>query len=171
LKSEIYQNFIELWGSMGVLWGINRSMARIHAFILISEEPVDLDIIANELNISRGNASMCLKELRNIGIIHRVNISGDRRDFFKIEPDMWKMLFKIVAERKKREFDPALNSLRILLAEGETENDKLVHDRMLQIEKFLSSFDRIGNIALEDEKKSKSMFDLMNSFFHEKEKF
>jgi HTH-type transcriptional regulator, glycine betaine synthesis regulator len=167
MKSESYERFIESWGSMGVLWGINRSMARIHAFILLSEEPVDLDMVAKELNISRGNASMCLKELRNIGIIHRVNISGDRRDFYKVEPDMWKMLFRIMTERKKREFDPALNSLRDLLSEGETDKEKSLQERLLQIEKILSTFDKIAGIALADENKSKSMLDFFKNIFPE----
>jgi HTH-type transcriptional regulator, glycine betaine synthesis regulator len=165
MKSESFQNFIETWGSMGVLWGINRSMARVHAFILISEEPVDLDIIANELNISRGNASMCLKELRNLGIIHKINVSGDRRDFFKIEPDMWKMLFKIATERKKREFDPAVNSLRTLISEANLDNEILVKERLEQIEKILSTMERLTNVFLEDENKSKSMLELMKRIF------
>ena len=69
-KTDDLERFIESWGSMGVLWGINRSMARIHALIITSDDPVDLDTVSEELNISRGNASMCLKELRNWGVIH-----------------------------------------------------------------------------------------------------
>ena len=72
MESDEFDRFIESWGSMGVVWGINRSMARIHAYMILSDEPVDLDKIAKKLNVSRGNASMCLKELRNWGVIKRM---------------------------------------------------------------------------------------------------
>ncbi|MFC1564383.1 GbsR/MarR family transcriptional regulator [candidate division KSB1 bacterium] len=83
--NEKIENFVESWGSMGVLAGINRSMARVLAFLISTEKPVDLDSIAVVLNISKGNASMCLKDLRKWGLTHRVNISGDRRDFYFCE--------------------------------------------------------------------------------------
>lgn len=161
---EEYKRFIESWGSMGVFWGINRSMARIHAFLIVSEDPVDLDIISQDLNISRGNASMCLKELRNWGVIQRVHISGDRRDFYTSENDSWKMFFRIAVERKRREFDPAVAALRHLLAETDTEKDKLVNDRLLQTEEILSTFDGILTKFLADEKKSKTMLDFFKNF-------
>ena len=101
MESDEFNRFIESWGSMGVLWGINRSMARIHAYMILSDEPVDLDKIAKKLNVSRGNASMCLKELRNWGVIQRIHISGDRRDFYVAESDVWKMFFRIAVERKR----------------------------------------------------------------------
>jgi DNA-binding transcriptional regulator GbsR (MarR family) len=154
---EAFDQFIEFWGSMGVLWGINRSMARIHAFILLSNDPVDLDAVAQQLNISRGNASMCLKELRNWGVIHRVHISGDRRDFYVPEADAWKMFFRIALERKKREFDPTLHALRHLLSEANTEKTPKVHQRLTEMENILSSAERIMKKFLADESKSKSI--------------
>jgi DNA-binding transcriptional regulator GbsR (MarR family) len=156
-QQEAFGQFIEFWGSMGVLWGINRSMARIHAFILLSNDPVDLDTVAQQLNISRGNASMCLKELRNWGVIHRVHISGDRRDFYVPEADPWKMFFRIAVERKKREFDPTLHALRHLLSEANTEKNPKVHQRLTEMENILSSAERIMNKFLADESKSKTM--------------
>jgi len=92
LSREEEDRFIESWGSMGVLWGINRSMARIHALLVTMDEPVDLDQVAQRLNISKGNVSMCLKELRNWGVIQRVNISGDRRDYYVVESDVWRIV-------------------------------------------------------------------------------
>lgn len=153
---DAYEQFIEFWGSMGVLWGINRSMARIHAFILVSGEPVDLDTVAQRLNISRGNASMCLKELRNWGVIHRVHVSGDRRDFYVPEPDAWKMFFRIAVERKKREFDPTLHALRHLLSEADTESKPKVHKRLTEMESLLSSMERIMDKFLANESKSQT---------------
>jgi len=163
LLSEEFSQFIESWGSMGVLWGINRSMARIHALIILSDKPVDLDTVASELSISRGNASMSLKELRNWGVIQRVHIAGDRRDFYIAEPDMWNMLFNIAIERKKREFDPALHALRHLLSEAGIEKKKDVHKRLTDLEETLSTLNRIMDKFLGNEKVSKAMLELLSS--------
>ncbi len=160
---EGYEQFIETWGSMGVLWDINRSMARIHAFIFLSDGPVDLDTVATELNISRGNASMSLKELRNWGIIKRVHVSGDRRDFYVTEPDVWNMLFKIAIERKKREFDPALDALRHLLSETDTKKNREIHKRLTELEKTLATMSRIMDRFLGNEKAGKAMLKLLRS--------
>lgn len=162
--NEEMSRFIEAWGSMGMLWGINRSMARVHALILLSGEPVELDRVATELDISRGNASMSLKELRNWGVIQRVHISGDRRDFYVAEPDNWKMFFRIATERKRREFDPALDVLRGVLASGEWSRDDKVYQRMSEMEEIFSTFNRIMNKFLEDEKKSKTMLSFFKTF-------
>ena len=161
---EEYLRFIESWGSMGIFWGINRSMARIHAYILVSDSPCDLDVISKDLNISRGNASMCLKELRNWGVIQRVHISGDRKDYYTSENDSWKMFFRIATERKKREFDPALATLRDLMGEVDTEKEELVHSRLQQIEEILSTLDGVLSKFMEDEKKSKLMLDFFKNF-------
>jgi len=163
LLSEASSRFIEKWGSMGVLWGINRSMARIHAFIILSDEPVDLDSVANELEISRGNASMSLKELRNWGVIKRVHISGDRRDFYIAEPDMWNMLFNIATERKKREFDPALQALRRLLSEVDEKKERGVYGRLTELEDTIAAIDRIMQRFLGNEKASRAMLELLSS--------
>ncbi len=156
--------FIESWGSLGVLWGINRSMARIHAFLLTSEAPRDLDAIAESLQISRGNASMCLKELRNWGIIQRVHLAGDRRDYYVAEPEALKMFFQIGRERKRREFDPALHAVRLLLAEGDTEQQKATHRRLTGIERMMTTIDRIMNKILEDEKMTKAVLNILKGF-------
>ena len=163
MESKEFDRFIEAWGSMGVLWGINRSMARIHAFLILSNAPVDLDKIADSLHISRGNASMCLKELRNWGIIQRVHTSGDRRDFYEAEPDIWKMFFRIAGERKKREFDPALGAIRQLISDAETKKDDKVHERLTQMEITLTMLNRITNKFLEDEKKGKTLLNLFKN--------
>lgn len=164
MMSEEHSLFIETWGSMGVLWGINRSMARIHAFVMLNEEPVDLETVAGELDISRGNASMSLKELRNWGVIHRVHISGDRRDFYVAEPDTWRMLFKIAIVRKEREFNPAMQALRDLLTNAGLEKGSGVYTRMNDLEKSFSKFDRIMKKALGNERRSRMMLDLLTGF-------
>jgi DNA-binding transcriptional regulator GbsR (MarR family) len=164
LNDEHSERFIESWGSLGILWGINRSMARIHAFLLTSEDPMDLDKISESLQISRGNASMCLRELRNWGIIQRVHLPADRRDYYVAEPDAMKMFFEIGRERKQREFDPALHAVRLLLAEGKTEKSETVHRRLTGIERLMTTIDRILDKCLDDEKMTKAVLNLLKSF-------
>ena len=165
MKSEEFERFIESWGSLGVLWGINRSMARVHAFLILSEDPVDLDTVAKELKMSRGNASMSLKELRNNWrVIERVHVSGDRRDYYISEADAWKMFFRIGLERKKREFDPALHALRRLISEADIENRRNIKERLKNMESLLSTFERIAQKFLENEEKSKSVLAFLESF-------
>ena len=167
MSREEADRFIESWGAMGVLWGINRSMARIHALLVTTEEPIDLDRVCERLNISRGNASMCLKELRNWGVIQRVHLSGDRRDFYLVEPDSWRMFFRIASERKKREFDPALNALRHLIAEADVPPDSAVSQRLEEMEGLLSTFDRILSRVLASEDKSKTMVSFFTNLIPE----
>ena len=163
MDTEEKDRFIESWGSMGILWGINRSMARIHAYLLVSQEPVDSEEISNYLNISRGNTSMCLKELRNWGVVQRVNISGDRRDFYVTEPDTWKMLYRIALNRKSREFDPALHALRHLLAEAELKGSEKIRERLIQVEDILATLDHIITRFLESETRSRTMLDFIKT--------
>lgn len=165
--SPMRDRFIDLWGSMGVFWGINRSMARIHAYILVSPTPVPLDEAAEQLGISRGNASMSLNELRNWGVIQRTHMRGDRRDYYTSEPDSWKMLFHIARERKKREFDPALHALRDLLGEGDVDASPEVSKRLQDLEELLTLMDRVMAKVLLDEKKSRSMMSFVHLFLAE----
>ncbi len=158
------ERFVENWGSMGVLWGINRSMARIHAFIMLSEDPVDLDTVATELNISRGNASMSLKDLRNWGVILRQNVPGDRRDFYVAEPNVLKMFFRIATERKKREFDPALEAVREVLEEGDSAVSPNVKERLERMESTMEVMDRLLDKFLENDKKLESLLNFLRNF-------
>jgi DNA-binding transcriptional regulator GbsR (MarR family) len=164
MRGKEAERFIESWGSLGVLWGINRSMARIHAFLLVSEEPVDLDAIAGGLKISRGNASMSLKELRNWGVIKRVHHAGERRDYYVAEYDAMKIFFLIASERKRREFDPALHAVRLLLAEANTEKYREMHRRLTDFENLMTTIDRILNKCLENEKMSKAVLGILKGF-------
>lgn len=157
------EDFVNSWGSMGVLWGINRSMARIHALLICTDEPMSLDQVAEKLNISRGNASMSLKELRNWGVIRRVFQSGDRKDYYVAEEDIWKMFFLIVGERKKREFDPALETIRTSLEHVDTDLGPKGRNRMEQMETLLSTVDKLATKFLADEKTSKSMLDFLSA--------
>ena len=154
--------FVESWGSMGVMWGINRSMARIHALLLATKEPLGLEEITNELGMSRGNASMSLKDLRNWGVVRRVNLTGERRDYYIAEEDPWSMLFRIASERKKREFDPALAALQKVLATTDEEDD-LVKDRLEDLEEMLRAMDRLLQRFLASEGASRGMLKFLSA--------
>ncbi len=111
----IKERFILHWGEMGTKWGINRTMAQVQALLFISERPLSADEIMNELQISRGNVSMSLRELINWGIVTKMHIKGERKEFFTTEKDVWELFKIILRERKKREIDPTLEVLYDLL--------------------------------------------------------
>src|SRR5947207_5446915 len=104
--------FIRRWGEMGQTWGINRTMAEIHALLYIVGLPLCTDDVMERLNISRGNASMSLRALCDWGIIRRMHKRGERREFFESVGDVWEMFSIIAAERKRREMDPVLETIK-----------------------------------------------------------
>ena len=154
MAGDTVQRFVEAWGAMGSLWGINRSVARVHALLMASEEPVSLDEISERLRISKGNASMSLRELRTFGVVRQVEVPGDRRDFYVTEPDVWTMFFRILRERKRREFDPAVEAIRGLVeAPGAT---GAVRGRLEQMADLLGTMDGVATRFLEDPASSRS---------------
>ncbi len=100
--------FILHWGEMGTQWGVNRSVSQVHAFLYLSDTPQTAEAIVDALGLARSNVSTALKELQGYSIIRRVHIEGDRRDHFVAETDLWDMLMRIAAERKRREIDPTI---------------------------------------------------------------
>lgn len=106
------QHFILHWGEMGTKWGINRTVAQIHALLFLNEKPLNAEEICNQLGVARSNVSNSLKELQNWGIVKNVHLQGDRRDHFESIKDVYEMFRIIAAERKKREVDPTLATLR-----------------------------------------------------------
>ncbi len=114
---QVREKFILHWGEMGSLWGINRTMAQVHALLFISPEPLSANEIMDDLQISRGNVSMALRELIAWGIVNRVHIKGERREYYTTEKDVWTMFRVIARERKKREVDPTINVLRDSMAQ------------------------------------------------------
>jgi len=115
----VEQRFILHWGEMGTQWGINRTVAQVHALLYIWPEPMDADEICEVLNVARSNTSTSLKELQSWGIVRRVHQMGDRRDRFTSEKDVWELARIILHERKKREIDPTLSVLRDCVIEAE----------------------------------------------------
>ncbi|MCW3116143.1 MAG: hypothetical protein JWM28_225 [Chitinophagaceae bacterium] len=141
--SEARQQFISSWGAFGTHWGINRTMAQIHALLLISPDPLTQDDIMEDLNISRGNVNMNIRELINWGLIERVLLPGERKEYFTAEKDIWKVVKQIVKERKKRELEPMLKLLDQL---ENVEGDK----RDKNVKSFvdvISGIKKLGNQA------------------------
>jgi len=108
---EAKKQFIQTWARLGGEWGINRTMAQVHALLLATEKPLTTDDVMAELKISRGNANTNLRELMNWNLIYRDNFPGDRKEYFKAEKDVWEIAKRIARERKKREVEPLLREL------------------------------------------------------------
>ena len=114
----VAQKFILHWGEMGTRWGINRTVAQVHALIFLSEKPLPADEIAKTLGVARSNISTSLRELQNWGIVRIVHVLGDRRDHFESFKDVFAMFRIIARERKKREIEPTLRVLRDCIEEA-----------------------------------------------------
>ncbi len=112
------QKFVLHWGEMGQAWGINRTMAQVHALLFISPRPLNAEEIAAALSIARSNVSTTLKELQSWGIVKVVHVLGDRRDHFVSLKDVWELFRQVLDERRKREIDPTLSMLRDDLAQA-----------------------------------------------------
>ncbi len=108
---EAKKQFIQTWARLGGAWGINRTMAQVHALLLATEKPLTTDDVMEELKISRGNANINLRELMNWNLIYRDNIPGDRKEYFRAEKNVWEIAKRIARERKKREIEPLLREL------------------------------------------------------------
>ncbi len=134
------EDFVAQWGALGTQWGINRTMAQIHALLMTSMQPMCTDEVMQELEVSRGNAHTNLKELVNWGLVRMVVIKGDRRDFYEAEKDVWQIFTIIARERKRREIDPALALLNRCAEETKGlkgEEAKAFHNQMKQLEEFV----------------------------------
>ena len=142
---EAKQQFIAAWGSFGSNWGINRTMAQIHALLLISSNPISADDVMRELAISRGNVNMNLRDLIDWGLVDRVIITGERKEFFTAEKDIWKVARTIIRERKKRELEPMLKFLdNISQVEGDKSDQdvKEFTNTIANIKKFSQQADK-----------------------------
>ena len=115
----VQQKFVLHWGEMGTRWGINRTVAQIHALLYVSPEPLPAEDIAAVLGVARSNVSTSLKELQSWGIVKLVHVLGDKRDHFESMKDVWEMFRVVLDERKRREIDPTLVVLRECIAEAE----------------------------------------------------
>ena len=143
--AEAKAKFIADWGRFGTNWGINRTMAQIHALLLISPDSLSADEMMEELSISRGNVNMNVRELIDWGLVQKVIIPGERKEFFTAEKDIWKVARQIVKERKKRELDlmiPVLKELSEVEGDRRDKAVKTFTDTINNIRKFSDQADR-----------------------------
>jgi len=118
--TPVAEKFILHWGEMGARWGVNRTVAQIHALLLMSPDPLHAEQIAETLSVARSNVSTSLRELQGWQIIRVVHVLGDRRDHFEpVTDDMWEMFHIILDQRRKREIDPTLTVLRQCVMEAD----------------------------------------------------
>ncbi len=139
--SPVQQKFVLHWGEMGTRWGINRTVAQIHALLYISEQPRNAEQIAEALGVARSNVSTSLKELQGWGIVKLVHVMNDKRDHFESMKDVWEMFRVVLDERKRREIDPTLNLLRecIVEAEKDKQSDKYTEERLRALRDFFET--------------------------------
>ncbi len=161
--SPAQQQFILHWGEMSSRWGINRSMAQIHALLYLSEEPLDAEQIGEQLSLARSNVSTSLRELQAWGIVRVTHRLGDRRDYFQAVTDVWQLFLTILKERKKREIDPTLEMLRGCLAEQEVAADsdsntaERMRDLLDMLETLVAGYEQMQRLSPSNQRKVLSM--------------
>jgi DNA-binding transcriptional regulator GbsR (MarR family) len=135
------ERFVVHWGEMGEVWGVNRSVAQIHALLYVSDRPLTAEEIAERLKLARSNVSTSLRELMSWTLVKRVSILGDRRDYYEAEADMFEMVRRIASARKAREIEPAIAVLRACLdeAQGNPDMSPVVRLRFQSMLEFTES--------------------------------
>jgi len=139
--SAIQEKFVLHWGEMGTRWGVNRTVAQIHALLYLSPKPLNAEEISETLSVARSNVSTSLKELQGWGLARIVHVLGDRRDHFETLKDVWEMFRIVLDERKRREIDPTLELLRECVAEaaqGKAE-DAVTRERLARMLDFFDT--------------------------------
>jgi len=139
--TPLIERYVLHWGEMGTRWGVNRTVAQIHALLYLAPKPLPADEIAETLGVARSNVSTSLKELQAWGLVTIAHVLGDRRDHFTTKGDTWTMLTTIVEERKRRELEPTLSLLRqcMLEAENDRETPAATKARIDEMLKFIAT--------------------------------
>lgn len=142
---EAKNKFVQTWGALGSQWGINKTMAQIHALLMVSNEAVSMEDIMDELQISRGNASMNLRALMDWGIVYKEYKAGERREYFTAEKDLDELAVKISRERSKREIKPALKILKEVstIESGNSAEEKHFVDQTSKLYDFVLKADNM----------------------------
>jgi DNA-binding transcriptional regulator GbsR (MarR family) len=150
--TPVMEKYILHWGEMGTRWGVNRTVAQIHALLYLAGRPLPADEIADTLGVARSNVSTSLKELQGWGLIRLLHVKGDRRDHFEALPDLWETLFTIAEGRKRRELDPTLSVLRAsaLECDADPDTDQAVKQRIEDVtellEQLLAWYDQVKRL-------------------------
>lgn len=149
--SEARSKFIESWGKLGTSWGINRTMAQIHALLLVAPEPLCTNDIIEELKISRGNVNQNVRMLMDWGLVHKELRCGDRKEYFYAEKDIWTVLRQVIKHRKKRELEPIMDVLEEM---KNVENNSAESRELLRISNEIHHFSKKTDKALDNLVKS-----------------
>jgi DNA-binding transcriptional regulator GbsR (MarR family) len=138
------RRYVLHWGEMGQRWGVNRTVAQIHALLYLADRPLNAEEIVDSLGVARSNVSNSLRELMSWGLIRLTHLEGDRRDHFEARLDPWDMLELIADGRKRREIDPTLEMLAACVAEAEADRDTPAHvrERLKTMQGFVGRLDR-----------------------------
>jgi len=139
--TPVMTRFVLHWGEMGSRWGVNRTVAQIHALLFLSDKPLTAEDIADTLDIARSNVSTSLKELQNWGLARINHVMGDRRDHFDTSRDIWEIFRIVMEERRRREIDPTLSVLRdcVLDESSHQPQDTQALARIRMVLEFLES--------------------------------
>ena len=151
--NEAKAQFIQTWGKLGSEWGINRTMAQVHAILLISPKPLCTEDIMDELNISRGNTNMNVRDLINWDLVYKKLVPGDRKEYFEAEKDIWEVARRIIKERKKREVEPVikvLSQLKQIDGDNEISEIKEFTSMMNQLDRFVGKMDKSVNLLINE---------------------
>ncbi len=142
--TEQQQKFVQTWGILGSNWGINKTMAQLHALLMISESALSTEEMMDTLQISRGNTNMNVRALVEWGLANKEMVAGDRKDFYSAKKDIWVVARKIAQQRRKRELDPVITALVELKDETpDTKENKELLDRVSDIEDFAIKVDKM----------------------------
>jgi len=142
---EAKQKFIEAWGKLGTEWGINRTMAQVHALLLLTPGALTTEEVMEALSISRGNANMTLRDLINWGLIEKQLRPGERKEYFYADKDVWNIARQVAKERRKRELEPVLKLLdELSKVKGDTKDPqyKTFHQSVTDINKLAKNVDK-----------------------------
>ena len=168
--AKVEDDFVELWNNMASLWGISPTMARIHGLLYISGAALSMDDIMARLAISRGNVSMNLSKLVEWGLVRRVHKRGDRKEYFESLADVWEMFTLVASQRKRREIDPILNTLRrcredlspeVLGPQAAREPAQHRFQRVNELFKFLSLMDSLAQRFFESHRSLREAIQLL----------
>lgn len=156
--SEAKNQFIEAWGTLGSKWGINRTMAQLHALLMVSPDPLSTEEMMDELNISRGNVNMNIRDLIDWGLVEKKHKPGDRKEYFCAEKDIWKITKQVARERKKRELEPIAKVLEQI---SDVEGDK----KDKNVKAFTEAINGIKRMANNAEKTLDTMIKAEENWF------
>lgn len=164
---EIRQQFVQAWGVLGTSWGISRSMAQVHALLLLSKGELSTEEVMEQLKLSRGNVNMVLRDLVGWNLIYKQTKPGDRKEYFIAEHDIWQVAIRVITERKKREIMPAKQTVKVLMNNvSEAKDSEQLHIKSMlnELNSFIEQMDTLSDLLLKVEKNAllKNVLKLMS---------